>query len=229
MLAARSDAREYFEGLADVTHRLDSWPPADPPADLKQDILNALPRHRPKAAVRAALPPRRRWTVPALAFASGITVGLVMFLLILPYWPARQPELAELWGSMARQAATAPTETPPVLQVRQDDVEVIIHSEQKDGMLLARVKTFSNESIDLYIRYEGSALRYSGYLSLGENRTQSLNTVENQIHLSARGSSHFLLLFHPSGEGAPILRLELLRQNETLFQRDLSLMNGPAR
>jgi hypothetical protein len=89
--------------------------------------------------------------------------------------------------------------------------------------------TESTENIDLFIRYEGSTLRYSGYLSFTDNRTQSLSSTTDEIHVTSRGNSHFMVLFRPAIDTPPEISIQLNRQNKILLHRNLILTDRPAR
>jgi len=158
-LLADPDVRAVREDLRRVCTALDAMPQVEPPTELRESILAALPKPAaalPRPAVRQLQPLSfdRRWRYAAL-IAGVLAGGTALFVKV----EGLRPSTTDTAGTMA--AAQAVTTVDTVTLANGPVAGRVSLSRGASGLSL-RFELVTSAPVDVLVASDGHALRFNG-------------------------------------------------------------------
>lgn len=231
VLAASEEARRFRDEMRQITRLLEQLPPLEPPAGLAERV-----------ARRAELPPRPRgwlavltdaaWFQPAsygLAMAAGVLLA-VGFMRLQPAGPG---DIENLAGSMVRHGQPVSVGEAATSALAIESADVIGSVALKPLGNAAWAMEFELDSaapVELKLFLGGSGMRFGG-LADPATGMEAIEVSQGEVRMTTQGRRQFVVfLRHSDGPDAGVqaIRIEVSRQDETLFQGFLASAAEPA-
>lgn len=211
LLETSPEARRLRDAFDRMESVLASAPEAEPPAGLRDQILNRIsPRKRQR--VRAA-PMWSQWlqTGPVMRHGLSATVGV---LLAVSVYESRQPvsdvpDITELVGTMAPGASEGSHDILGTHRFRADGVESRVQLERRDGALLLDIRVDAARDVEIDVDYSAAGLRLDALLQVNGS-VESIQITDHVLRLRARGQRTLTALLHKN-IGRPMPDMPLMR------------------
>lgn len=201
-LAENPEAQEYYDNLVRLSKVLHRVNDVDPPAELKNRILNSIRTNRPPARekenifqiLRTALKPKVNLKY-AYAFSAGIMVGTAIFVLFINK-PGNMPSLdvSDLSGTIIMSATSGALETADKREFDLGEVYGTIETKFARNVVLAEVDITSQQEIEIVVEYDENDIGFDGFRQL-QHLKGSFDIGEKYLRLVHRGKNKYILVF----------------------------------
>ncbi len=230
-LRTHPQAEHYFRQLQQTNELLQNVPSVEPPADLKASILNSLDPTRysrtPKSSFLFSLQEWFRRPAPRLAyaFAMGILVGILSYVLILSGLFHKTPlDQRQLYGTMGLESSRILLLEELPVQVADLQGKIILKKTDQRFLLEANLQSFSGNEIRF--NFNPLNIRIEAFLPSEQTPIQ-FRTGEGRAEITWRGNTHFTLEFHsPENISGEIIQFFLLQKGKIIFQHQFQLTDS---
>jgi hypothetical protein len=151
-LLADPEVQVLREELRRVCAALDALEEAEPPVQLRESILDALPQSTPSRA-------QSRWSAPRLRYAALIASVLAVGTILYETVESPRPATSDVAGTMA--AAGAPT-TLDTVRLNSEVVSGRVSLHRDRAGLGLQFELVASAPVDVLVASEGRTLRVNG-------------------------------------------------------------------
>jgi hypothetical protein len=185
-LLANPKARELRDEYRRLCATLDAFPEVDPPPQLKDRILAALPDHK-------VTPTRSFWSAPRWRYAALVAGALVAGAVVFEIVDGPGPATSEVSGTMA--AAGSPVDR---VRLDQGPVSGSVSLYREGGRLALAFDLRARSAVDVIVETGGRTLRVGGLGQAGAAAQHTLALPEPALQGQTIGLT-FLLDGQPVG------------------------------
>ncbi len=216
-LEKNQEAKKYLDELRALTDLLDAHEEIEPPEAFEKDIAEYIFRdRRDKKTTREETGGGWIWRFkrrPALAFATGLAAGIVLFAFV--YFTAERGTIADyenLYGTIGPAAEQAGR-----LDITAAGVDGSVKLYRVKGRLIARIALQSDTDITARIIHEGS-VSFDGFrVSAGEG--ERFEAMDGRIDFTSHPGKTVYVVFFDGDEGSPfVLGVTLLSNGSVLYE-----------
>jgi hypothetical protein len=216
------DARRIYRELHRTVDLLGAIDDVEPPAHLKQHIMNSVDfsRYRagePGLVLGFARRVKRLSLRPgfAYAFAAGVAVGLVIFSVFLSRPWGRQPaELRDLYATIGMTHQDVDFHTMESVPLDLPEAQGQIDLMRLADLLVLEVQLSGTRLYEVRLSYDPAEVRFNG-LRPDAGRSLLSKVEVGRVSASGSGDSRFRLSLTKTAESALDINLELLISGET--------------
>lgn len=218
-LEQHEQARVFFDELAATANTLRRIERVEPPPQLRQQIVDALPKHRyPRRrkswlGLLAALPIPDFARKPGFAFAGGLGLGLAAMLLItLLLQPAFVVEERSAAGTLLSQEQAAFTTLFPI---EAGDLRGELRW-QRAGVVELVLATAA--PVEVVIEFEAAGI--AGVAAI-DGVLPEARISDRTVRIRHQGSRSYRLALVASAEQTPQLICRILREGVPVFEQSI--------
>lgn len=234
-LAENADARAFFEDLKKLFHRLQSQPVLQPPPNLFQRIVDAIPfgsaywSGKQESRNNIFFWLRGLAARPQLAYAATFALGLMIgasAFLFRGYdgkggdGVSSSLDITHLSGTMGNVEQTENLAVIGGLDIDLETVSGTVRLLRSDTSLLADVLLDSERPIEWILAFDSTAMTVAGFQRLaGES---GVFVTESAVSSRQVGRAHYVLRFDAGGDlSAPAL--ELYDSGQLILKKKLTI------
>ncbi len=201
LLLAEPELRALRDGLRRTCDAIDALPAAEPPADLRESILQTLP------ATERGMTRRRPWARwPAMRYAASFAAGLVVSA--LAFQSGVLPENGIDSRNLAGTIASVPAD-PSRLELRLDGVRGTIRLAGSSQAPVVHASLTASQPVEVVARLDGQEVRLTGFTA---PHNEPVQLRAGFSHRDATGPARISISVRDSGSGA-VLRTATLQPN----------------
>lgn len=228
-LAGNREARQFFDELKGMSQALQEIEQVEPPTHLKHAIANALPHNR--YPLRQA----RLWAKmtgtfsklfehrPALAFSSGLGLGVAaMLLFVVARWQPAPLDPAAVTGTMVSQNHPQIVRTLTSATVDHDGLKgmLALRSSQDETWLELALET--DQSIEVGVALESHSGFFKSVSSEVGPFAGEFGLAGTSLRFAHRGNNRYLIGINGLAPESVLLHLQILRDSQVVYARRIS-------
>lgn len=228
-LAGNPEARDLHRDLSRVGTLLGQIPPAEPPEDLKREIMaricaRSVPEpapSRPLLGFVNGLSPRFRYP---LVFASGLAAGVLLFLLAA-YFPRLNfgGDAERMSGTMLPEFSSPSPAPLAESEIRRTDVTGQIRWYRDANRIEARIDLRPARPVQLTLRYDDQGAMFTGLAWLTPPSADALFLSKGAVRLSVSGNSSCRVTFLPLRPGNLPFSVKVAAAGRVFFEKGFEL------
>jgi hypothetical protein len=211
-LEASPEARQEHARMRVLCQLLDSAPACEPPQELTDSILAAIPR---PAAARVAVVntnrPRRGWMGAAVALAATVA-GVAVLLVRVP--APEQLDVSALAGTIGRPAANAGTAS---LGLDSPGISGAITAQRHERGFTIDIDLDADRPISVVADSTGVPLELAGFLPL-DGSPARVSESGGSIRVLHSGKQHYTLVLGPGSVKASSIDV-MVYEGEVLIKQ----------
>jgi len=223
-LSRHPGARQAYEELQKTALILQRLGEVDPPPHLRQHILNSLEKTQKGVtrewdvlgkvleALRGRLVPRY-----ALVFASGLFVGILLFVIFALPRDLGVGDTSGLTGTMALVPELSVFQPADSVAFRLPEASGMIKTYYGGELVIAEVRIESVTPVKTEIGFHPEAMTFSGFKRL-QGVEGSLDIGQNAVALTQSGSGRGFVTFLSRGGSQGPLEIRVSSGGRTLYQ-----------
>jgi hypothetical protein len=222
-LAKHPEARQLYEDLAKTAAGLKKVEELEPPAYLRQHILNSLGKRRTEEAREGSLWRRivdafGGHSMPryALVFASGLAIGVLLLLIVVPR-DLGVRDTSELTGTMALVPELSVFQPADSVAFKAPEASGVIKTYYGSDFVIAEVRLQSDAPVKTEIGFRPENMTFSGFKRL-QGDEGSLDIGQNEVELTQSGTNRGFVTFLTRGDSRGPLEIRISRGGRTLYQ-----------
>ena len=222
-LAKHAEAKRMYEDLAKTADALRRIEDVEPPAYLRQHILNSLGKNRSEEVRGQGLWTRlldalgeRSLPKYALVFASGFAIGVILLLIVVPR-DLGVRDTSELTGTMALVPELSVFQPADSAVFRAPEASGVVKTYYGSNFIIAEVRLQSDKPVTTQIGFRPESMTFSGYKRL-QGEEGSLDVGQNTVALTQSGANRCFVTFLSEGESGGPLEIKVLGGGRTLYQ-----------
>jgi hypothetical protein len=199
--------------------------PVEPPAPLQDIVMYRLPNKyavQPKTSLLTTL---REWFEVranfkyAYVFAGGLTMGIVMYALLLQTTLKMPEDLNKVSGTIGQRQIAENLKTIRSLEINRDGVTGKIELKNAAGAVVAELALDAKQSISLTITFDEKHLGFKSLTVLDESVSGEAVIIPGAAQLTHVGRKSYAVVFAKRGDVAGPLNFEITRAGELLYEQ----------
>jgi anti-sigma factor RsiW len=225
-LGTHPEARSLLAELQQLAGTLDRMQFADPPADFKDSVLEAIRDRRRHAAPMQLRTGSRVTRLKILKYAYAVAAGLILGALLSPFTfkvfrGGGNSDFSQLPGAMMRQAAF---QDAAVVERRIEAAGVSgrIQLRRSAALLLVDLEVHSGQVVDITLEFDSSQLAFKG-LENSDEKASSFQAYLNRLTWTQQGQLHCRVLMEGAGGEIPPMRVQVLASGRSVVSTLLPL------
>jgi len=231
-LAADAEAQRFYNELIAMSGMLKEVKPVEPPAHLQPMIMNMLPpdRYAPRPR-RGLLATMREWLETkfnfkyAYVFAGGLTMGIVMYGLLLQ--TTVQPnDWSKLSGAMIPREEAKNLKTITELEIAATEVSGKIGVKKSAQMVESEVALVAGQPVEMIIGFDEQTMRFQEFQALNET-PENLRVTAGTITLRHTGQKNYAIRFAIKSGATGRVEFKILRAEKPLYERTIFITASP--
>ena len=222
-----TEAQSYFSELNQVSKIINNSVKIDPPAYLKNSILNSIAIEPLKAQEKQSVwedlftgliqAQRIRYVV---AFSGGMIAGLLVFFFYTSS-NTKPTDYSGISGTIGVAEQTDTTHDGKHLQLNVNGISGNIDTKHVGNGFRCELTLTARATVDLRFKYDPSLMEFYGFTK-GEESVNDLKIEKGTVRLSHQGSNKYVLSF--SGKSpASTLGFTILSDDTILYEHDFNL------
>ena len=217
LIGASDEARQLAHELRRMDHFLDNQRAIEPPAGLRDDIMQRIPlgNSRPASTTDRGRP---RWLdslgwQPLMKYAASTAFGALLVVAVYESQPDFGPntDITQLVGTMAPDTVIADKVVLDRFSFHEAGVSSVARLEKRGKAVVLDVSIDADKQIDLVIDFSGTNLQFE---AVAQTNTEfdAMQFSNRVLRVNGRGARRFsVLLRSPDGvaySGDEAIRLE---------------------
>jgi hypothetical protein len=226
-LTRHPEARQLYEELLKTALALRKVEELAPPRHLRQHILNSLEKNRKavdrdSGAFGKVLEALRHRSMPrfALVFASGLSVGILLFVILTLPGELGVRDTSQLTGTMALVPELAIFQPADSVAFNLQGASGTIKTYFGTDLVIAEVRIQSATPVKTEIAFRPEKMTFSGFKRL-QGDESSLDIGQNTIALTQSGASRGFVSFVSGGGFQGPLEVKISAGGRTLHHSTL--------
>lgn len=202
-LAASDEGRSYLGELERLQRAIGQAEDPQPPADLRDRIVQSLPARTNRAAVA--------WRGPAFALAAGIVLAVGLVSIITP--EDTDDLMHGATGTMAERASA-----PTSLKVSREGLEADVSLRWQEGALIVGIGLESNEPMTTRLEFPDDLLEISPH--------DDIDVSGGGFRIESIGKRRVSTRLEPRDAGQPIsgkIRVSFVQGSTTIEEVELQV------
>lgn len=226
-LGDHPEARAVFLELKSIASALNKIPDKEPPAELKNQILNSLPRHKFEMKKKPGMA-RSIWETffgrpvvrYALSFVAGLGIGIIV---LAAFWAntEKSSELDDLYGTMMQKESSANLERGSSLDFALGDISGTATLKSSPHYTIAEVQISSPRNVDIVLEYNSDDIRMSGVGARG-GLSKDVSITDKSVRVPHEGTNTYLFAFTGPAHSSEPLNFKLMASGNVLYEHRLS-------
>ena len=214
------EAGDHFEALNAMSHRIDSLPDVEPPADLRQRIHTSIDpgRYATQATGQPGFLQRFifRWDLRmASAVAAGVLVGVIGYHIVNYGLGGNQVlDNSILSGTMVMDSEDG-------VPIGNGSVRGEVHFHREQNLAVSVIRIESRGEISISMDYAGRAI---GFLASGTGPARNILLDDGQVTLEHLGKGVFRVVFDAADADAS-LHVTIQEGDATVFDQIIPASN----
>src|SRR5574341_571189 len=223
-LAANPEAQRFHDELASMSTLLREVHPVEPPAPLQDIVMYRLPNRYAAQPGTGLLATLREWFEVkanfkyAYVFAGGLTMGIVMYALLLQTTLQMPEDLNKISGTIGRREPADNLEAARSWEINRDGVTGKINLKNAAGAVVAELALDAPQSISLTITFDEKLLAFKSLTILDESASDEAVLIPGALQLTHVGRKSYAVVFAKRGGAAGALHFEIIRAGELLYE-----------
>ena len=227
-LEGNPDARQTFAGLQRLAETMAADGPVEPPTDLRDSILQALPGRPGResagriARLRAAWPESRVAVRYAYAAAAVLVIGLVGYFWMIQPSGLPQADPNGAVGSLVPRETTPDRAALGQLEIDETEINGLLRLEQSGHRVAVDLELQALSPAEVVLIYDPTAIEPGDpAATLGE--MQELRLDEGEMRWTLHGDQRWVLFFDRIETRETTLELQLLVSGDPVYSSALDL------
>jgi hypothetical protein len=224
-LAANLEAQRFHDELASMSNLLREVHPVEPPAPLRDIVMYRLPNRYAKQPQTSLLATLREWLEAkanfkyAYVFAGGLTMGIVMYALLLQTTLQMPEDLNKISGTIGQREPAENPATTRSLDINREGVTGKIDLKYAAGAVVAEMALDAKQSISLTITFDEKLLTFKSLTVLDESASGEAVLIPGAAQLTHVGRKSYAVVFTKRSDAAGALNFEITRAGELLYEQ----------
>jgi len=218
LLSTHGELKSYYDELREVFRRLNSASEIEPPPNLYERVINAIPfapQARPSAVPDWWSKTMEFLTLrSSLSFSAGLVLGgLLIFFL---FHSTQEADHTNLVGTLGNRESFVKSE-PTAIQLKGIQGEAVVsHSSIKT---LVEIHLKSERQIEATLEFDKMQLRFESFRS--DEPVSSFQMDESVLHISHLGEGRYTILLKNLSPQPLNLELRIRIDGQLLFERTI--------
>ena len=217
-----SEAQELYNDLNTLSEMLNEVPALDPPANLKKQILNTLPKTKYATQEEQSLsraPHSKIRLKLGYAFAFGILVGVILSSLV--FNKIKSVDTSKLSGTLLLNNLPEDFHTGQSHEIKLNGINGEVNLKYTEDIILAELNLTSQQAVEVAMTFNPSELVLNGFTCSREEGLQ-FTTNHGDIKLNHAGSQSYNFLFKKKSQTESSITIKIISNGNVLFEKQLS-------
>ena len=217
-LEGNAEGRALHDELASLCGALDGLDQEDPPAHLRQVIMNSIPPTRKPDESPGFL--HALLAMPAFKYAFTFAAGVILALTIVDSSNLSNRAFDDVTGLVGTIAQPIDSTLASAISVDELDVAGVVSLRSAGSLMILDFDLNSRKHIEIEAGYSDPSIWFNGFAQLESDDT-TVAAAPGRVRLGMKGKRRYAVFLHNQGEHETTVNLRFLADGEVVHKASL--------